>query len=299
MTSPRFKEYVDPGFAPRIKTWGEAADWTIQDRWKHQKSFCTVQRRLNRIDSSIGKSFPLRKMENIHFWKELQLDILETDGVDNATVNRAISLATCALRHTYNNQLHSVRCPSVPKLQEGPGRQKHFTKQNVADMVQCAYDLGRDDLADIIQVGAYTGIREGYLLNYLKAEDVEFNQQRIKVGFDPKRPTKTGQPREIFIHPLVKPILMERSSRDFLFKDDWSNRDQLMRAFKKVRRMVGIPEIKHEYVFHTLRHSCATWLGAIAKPNTVKSIMGHASMKTTERYCKFVSEEVENAISAL
>ena len=57
--------------------------------------------------------------------------------------------------------------------------------------------------------------------------------------------------------------------------------------------------ISDKYVWHCLRHSLATWLGAVAKPNQVKGIMGHSSLKQTEQYCKYVETASENAILAL
>jgi integrase len=296
MVSNRFSNYEPPQNVHLITTWGEAADYTWCNRWRMQKSSETVAFRRRRISDSIGESFPLRKMGALHFWRELQADIQETDNVDNATVNRAISCATCALRFTYEEQLHSVKCPSVKRLEEGGPRTEWFTQAQVMRMYEICLDLDRGDLADILLFSAYTGIRQGYVLNYLMKQDFDLERNLVRVGYDKDRPTKTGQPRDIFIHPKILPIVERRINNLYTFKDDWTNRHQLDRSFKRVRRFAMIPDT---YVWHCLRHSLATWLGAVAKPNQVKDIMGHASLKQTEQYCKFVNQASENAILAL
>jgi len=296
MVSNRFSNYEPPQNIHLLTTWGQAADYTWCNRWRMQKSSETVAFRRRRISDSIGESFPLRKMGSLHFWRELQADIQETDNVDNATVNRAISCATCALRFTYEEQLHSVKCPSVKRLPEGGPRTEWFTQKQVMRMYEICLDLDRGDLADILLFSAYTGIRQGYVLNYLMKQDFDLERNLVRVGYDKDRPTKTGQPRDIFIHPKILPIVERRINNLYTFKDDWTNRHQLDRSFKRVRRFAMIPDT---YVWHCLRHSLATWLGAVAKPNQVKDIMGHASLKQTEQYCKFVVKASENAILAL
>jgi|9_EtaG_2_1085328.scaffolds.fasta_scaffold01735_7 integrase len=296
MVSNRFSNYEPPQNIHLLTTWGQAADYTWCNRWRMQKSSETVAFRRRRISDSIGESFPLRKMGSLHFWRELQADIQETDNVDNATVNRAISCATCALRFTYEEQLHSVKCPSVKRLPEGGPRTEWFTQAQVMRMYEICLDLDRGDLADILLFSAYTGIRQGYVLNYLMKQDFDLERNLVRVGYDKDRPTKTGQPRDIFIHPKILPIVERRINNLYTFKDDWTNRHQLDRSFKRVRRFAMIPDT---YVWHCLRHSLATWLGAVAKPNQVKDIMGHSSLKQTEQYCKFVVKASENAILAL
>jgi integrase len=296
MVSTRFSNYESPQLLPQITTWGEAVDWTWNNRWKTQKSAQTVAIRRQRITDSIGESFPLRKMGELYFWRELQKDIQETDEVDGATVNRAISCATCAIRFTHENQLHSVKCPKVPRLPEGGPRQEYFTQAQVKKMHEICLDLERQDLADILLFSAYTGIRQGYVLNYLMQQDFDLERNFVRVGYDKTRPTKTGKPRDIYLHPKLLPIVERRIHNLYTFKDDWKNRHQLDRAFKKVRRFAMISD---KYVWHCLRHSLATWLGQVAKPNQVKGIMGHSSLKQTEQYCKYVETAAENAILAL
>jgi len=67
----------------------------------------------------------------------------------------------------------------------------------------------------------------------------------------------------------------------YLFQGDWSNKDQLYRAFKKVRDFCGYGE---DYVWHSLRHSFGTSLGETTHPRTIMELMGHADVETSLRY---------------
>lgn len=282
--------------ADQIKTWGEAAEWTWKNHWKRQRSAKTVQFRVERISKSIGHSVPLRKLGKLSTYIELQNDILEQDGVSNATVNRAISCVTCAVKKTHEAELHSVRCPRVPRLEELEGRMNYFTKEQVDKMAFIAVDyFDRQDLADAIVFSAYEGVRQGELLK-LKREDIDLTLNVIWVGGKPERATKSGRVRTVPIHPKVLPILERRRDSDYLFGDDWNNKDQLYTAFKKVRKYAGISE---DYVWHCLRHSFGTWLGEVCHPREIMALMGHAHIETTLRYCKVTDKAIHNAISKI
>ena len=89
---------------------------------------------------------------------------------------------------------------------------------------------------------------------------------------------------------------MNRLHQTYLFRDDWSNKDQLYAAFKKVRKQVGIAE---DHVWHTLRHSFGTWLGETTHPRQIMALMGHANIETSLRYVKATDEATRSAVLAI
>ena len=148
-----------------ITTWQQAADYTWTHCWSRQKSARTVEKRVERITKFCGKSFPLRKMGETWWWHELMTDILNEDNVSNATVNRAVSVATHALKFTKKAGLHSVKCPEFDRLPEDECRQSWYTKEQVDRLAFLAVDIfDRKDLSDAILFAAYTGCRQGELL---------------------------------------------------------------------------------------------------------------------------------------
>tara|TARA_R100000664_G_C2751208_1_gene138490 strand:+ start:1436 stop:2287 length:852 start_codon:yes stop_codon:yes gene_type:complete len=279
-----------------IKTFGEAAEWTYQKHWKRQRSVRTVVPRLEKVKHHIGHSFPLGKLGKLSKWLDLQADLQEEDQCSNATVNRAISVATTAIKKTFEAQLHSVKCPSVPRLEETKCRFVYFTKDQVKKLAHYAEDIyDRQDLSDAIIFSAYTGVRQGELLK-LRPDDIDFNLNVIWIGGKPKQVTKSNNVRTIQIHPIIEPILKRRLDNRRLFGDDWTNKDQLYNAFKKVRKYAGISD---EYVWHCLRHSFATYLAEVTHPRQVMELLGHANIETTLRYCKPTQEACNKAVLSI
>jgi integrase len=82
-----------------------------------------------------------------------------------------------------------------------------------------------------------------------------------------------------------------------MFASDWSNKDQLLRTFRKVNNYIGKPE---EYVFHTLRHSFGTWCAEAGVPvRTIMDLMGHKRIETTLRYAKTTDKARTEALSLI
>jgi len=279
-----------------ITKWQEAVDYTWTHCWSRQKSARTVEKRVERVTKFCGKSFPLRKMGETWWWHELMTDILNEDRVSHATVNRAVSVGTHALKFTKLAGLHSVRCPEFKRLKEEECRQSWFTKDQVDRLAFLAVDIfDREDLRDAILFSAYTGVRQGELLK-IKSTDINLSTNTVQVGGKKTNSTKNSKARFIPIIKKIKPIIENRLSNTYLFGDDWNNKDQLYTAFKKVKRLANFDET---YCWHSLRHSYATWLGAVDHPRTIMQMLGHSSINTTLHYCKATDDAIHLAASKL
>ena len=62
----------------------------------------------------------------------------------------------------------------------------------------------------------------------------------------------------------------------------------------------NVTDRRMKVVFHTLRHTYASWLVQKGEPlYTVKELMGHSDIKMTERYAHLANTNLENAVSKL
>ena len=281
-----------------IKTWGEAFDYTWKVKWKRLASAKTNQINSNHITDYCGRSMPLTRMGKAGFWLELIAD-LEDEGRSSSTINRIISAGTTVLKFTKLAGLHNVECPTFQRPKEGEHRLTYFTKQEVDKMAHAAVDIfDRQDVADCITFAAYTGMRQGEILR-IRAEDIDLALGVIHVGGKPSQVTKGKNVRSIPIHEKVAPILqrrLEATPKGKLFGNDFSHKDALYRAFKKVRDYCGISE---DHVFHSLRHSFGTFLGEVTHPRQIMALMGHADVTTSLRYVKATDEANKAAILAI
>ena len=282
--------------AKTITTWQQAVDYTWDHCWSRQKSKRTVENRVARISQFCGRTFPLRKMGEVWWWHELMTDILNEDKVANATVNRAVSCGTHALKFTKKAGLHSVKCPEFDRLPEDECRQSWYSKEQVDRLAYLSVDVfDRKDLKDAILFSAYTGVRQGELLK-IKSTDVDLSTNTVQIGGKKGNSTKNRKGRTIPLNDKIKPIVMNRLSNTYLFGDDWTNKDQLYKVFKKVRKLAGLDET---YCWHSLRHSFATWAGEISHPRVIMETLGHRSINTTLQYCKVTDEAQHLMISKL
>jgi Phage integrase family len=63
-------------------------------------------------------------------------------------------------------------------------------------------------------------------------------------------------------------------------RGDWLDPSALRRRFVAARDTAGLPALR----LHDLRHTAGTLLTRVLDPVTVKDVLGHADLKTTERY---------------
>ena len=279
----------------QIKTWGEAFDYTWRVKWKRTASAKTNAINAGHITEYAGRSLPLKRMSVAGWWMELRAT-LEDEGRSGSTINRIISAGTTVMKFTHLAGLHTQVCPKFERAKEGEHRLTYFTKQQVSLMAEIAVDVyDRQDLADAILFSAYTGVRQGELLK-LRSDDVDVARSQIWVGGKPTLVTKGKNVRNITLHPAIEQIVMNRLHQTYLFRDDWSNKDQLYSAFKKVRKQAGIAE---DHVWHTLRHSFGTWLGETTHPRQIMALMGHANIETSLRYVKATDEATRSAVLAI
>jgi integrase len=68
----------------------------------------------------------------------------------------------------------------------------------------------------------------------------------------------------------------------------------IKRAFDTARRAIGMPEVR----FHDLRHTVASWLLQKGYPlKWVKDVLGHADLRTTERYSHLEHRHLAGAMA--
>lgn len=287
-----------------IKTWGDAVAFTFKtkDTWRHGNARPTNTYNTNHVTNHLGRSFPLHKLTP-KVLNDVLIDLEEERGMSSSTQNRVISAVSTVMNHCHQMGVIEFVPPKFQRRKEGEHRLTWFTKDEVAQMCVAACDpFERYDIADIIAVAAYTGMRQGELMK-LTAEDVDLATGQVYVGGRDGFETKSKNFRAIPMHDAIKPILERRceyTGRNVkVFGDEWpGGKDQLLRAFKKVRNY----SVKKDdrWTFHSLRHSFATWCAESGVPlRTLMGLMGHSNIETTLRYAKVTDEAKVNAINSL
>ena len=283
-----------------IKTWGQALDYTLSTRhsWRHGNGRKTAAINAGHFTASVGLSFPVRKIDQ-PLIARVSIE-LEDAGKSDATINRVVSAVSTVLNHCAFDGL----IPAPPKFRrrkENEGRVLYYTKDEVQRLIDLSTNvLQRDDLADITRFAAYHGLRQGEILK-LRNKDIDWAANRITVGGEADVVTKAGNVRVIPIHASCSEMLSQRCSHSSphtrIFGDEWRDKDQLLRSFRKVNNLLPKPD---GYVFHTLRHSYATWLADAGVPiRSIMYLMGHKRIETTLRYAKATDSALVEAMEAI
>ena len=285
----------------RTTTWGEALDYTFKTRhtWRHGNGRGTALINTGHFTRLRGRSFPVGRITQACL-SQVCIELEEECKAD-ATINRIVSAVSTVLNHCAMDGLMAA-APKLRRRKEVEHRMTWFSKDQVESLVYGSLDpFDRKDLADLIVVAGYTGMRQSELLK-LRAVDVDLSHNYIHVGGRPEVITKAGNYRCLPIHDRIKGILAGRMEsvgpNVRLFGDEWRDRDQLLRAFKKVRNYVG--GFDDTYVFHTLRHSFGTWCAEAGVPmRTLMDLMGHQRIETTLRYAKTTDKARVDAIDLI
>lgn len=151
-------------------------------------------------------------------------------------------------------------------------------------------------LKSILIVALNTGMRLGEILS-LQWSQIDFNTRRISV-----ENTKSGKTRFAEVNTPLLGELLELRSRDsrgpYLFFNPKTGKplSTVKTAFKASCRRAGIEGLR----FHDLRHTFATRL--VKKGIdliTVKALLGHSTVKITERYTHSDQERKRKAVELL
>ena len=265
-------------------TWGECLDYTFltRDTWRTGGGRSSAETYTGYFTRMRGRSFPVDKIRPALI-TELGLE-LEEEGKVNGTINRFISAISTVLNHCFTEEFIPFKPPSFKRRREFESIRLYYTKEQVAEIERVARDeFHLDHLGDIVR-------------------DVDLHLNVIHVGGRPDNVTKAGNYRSIPIHTHLKPMLEKRceyakpSIR--IFGDDWTDRYQLQRQFRNVtQRYLKMGE---GYVFHSLRHSFATWHVQAGTPfRVLMDLMGHKNMVTTLIYGKSTDKGRATAIDSI
>lgn len=290
---------------PEIRTWGQALDYDLKRNKSHgrdKSSYKNILSHCNYFTSLYGRSYPCKRITQDvmdDFIEELQ----QERSVSDATANRYMASIKAVLNYAHSKKKlpHPYK---FSKLEEKPGRPEWYDKKTIDEYERVARSnlFYRNDLADITVFGAYVGARQGEILN-IKACDIDLDSYEgrgsIYIGGRPGFSTKNGDWREVPMHPRVRPIIKRRlenaKQHTRIFGDEWSNKDVLLRNFKKVLSFMEQPP---QMNFHHLRHSFGVWHAEAGTPiRTLMELMGHKTIDTTIMYAKVSNRARANAMA--
>lgn len=162
-------------------------------------------------------------------------------------------------------------------------RERTFSDEELAKVLEWLRANKKEDKADFFEILALTGMRSGELLK-AQPSQMEGDWLTLKA-----RDTKTKRSRKIPLNARSKELL----EKCLPFK---MSKTAYHKAWTKVRTALG-HEGDPEFVVHVLRHTRATNSLRMTKNlAVVQKLLGHATVKTTQRYAKVLDDDLLAAV---
>lgn len=215
---------------------------------------------------------------------------LRKGKVKNSTINREMGNIKRIFSLAYENKrIRFNPCLELKKLRIENPNKRFLTREEQEKLLNAANPI----MKSMIILALNTGMRVGEILN-LKWEHV-FMDKGYLVALNPKN----SKPRKLLINNTLKtelenlPKISEYVFTNPKTKTQYKN---IKKTFSRTVERAGIPHIS----FHELRHTTASRLNEMGVDIlTIKEILDHADLKTTQLYTHTPRKNVLDAVNKL
>lgn len=286
----------------------------ISERSKKYESYHREEQHFNTWLKSVIGDLPLKNIAPFHIEK------IKKNMITAKMAPRSIQYVFATVRQIWNMAKRDglvssdspVKQVKVPKFDNK--RLRFLTREEADKLLDNL--KGRSIQTDnVALLSLHCGLRAGEIFN-LSWGDVDINRGTLTL-----RDTKSGKTRMAFMTEQVRNMIAQleaereeelkkdpekkKSNDDLVFPD--RNGVKIKKISNAFSRAVddlglnqGISDPRQEVVFHTLRHTFASWLVENGTDlYTVKELMGHSTLAMTERYSHLGQNTLQNAVKSL
>lgn len=216
------------------------------------------------------------------------------DGRKPSTINQELALLRSAINYVrYHWGIVMTNPVSRQRLKSTALRLRYLSKAEAGALVAAA---NKKQVAAFIQLALHTGCRKNELLT-LRWSDVCLDKRYVLL-----RPenTKANKARAIPLNQsavLALQHLRDGNESAWVFAKRNGERKKTMNwSFRKSLESAGIDD----FHIHDLRHTFASWLVSEGvELIKVRDLLGHSSIKMTERYAHLMPERLLDAVEVL
>ena len=265
--------------AKDIITLGEAGHQALRTRWRDSRDPAIFQR-VNDGIKIVGPNLKVTEVKTRDL--DRLVDALRDRGCSLGTINRYLSAVSGVLGWAKERE-YLEALPRVPWLAEGSKEAFYYTPEETAQLEAHFLEKGEADLALVYRVLELTGMRLGELCA-LAPEHVEQVGETWWVRI---WQNKANLPRSMTLPESYGRALKELCERGM--PQAWRIRHHLSFAVKRLGLREGLN-------VHSFRHTTGINLVKLGvNTRIIQTVLGHSSVKTTERYTQVNNEMVEEA----
>ncbi len=284
-------------------TFGELAKRYIEWARQNKKSWKDDEQRYRKHLE------PVLAKDRLKAVSPLKLERLKRDlygkGLSDSTVKHCLVLVRQIFNKARAWGLYDGPNPiRQAKLPSPNNKRTRFLTYEEADDLLDELKKRSQQVHDQALLALHCGLRFGEIAS-LRWGDLDFKNAVIQVRYP-----KAGESRQAFMTDEVREMFLERLPADvkpgaLVFPGRGGVKQRsvskaFFRAIDKLGLNEGIEDGRERIVFHTLRHSFASWLAIQGTPLfTIKELMGHKSLAMTERYAHLIPDHKKKAVRAL
>jgi len=269
---PRFSEMAD--FYLHWATENKSRDRDDRGRYENHLKEPLGNKRLNEISS-----FHLERLKSELTKKELAAATVKHCLVLVREIfNKAIEWA----KYKGQNPVKGVKLPSLNN------RRERFLSHEEADLLLKELAKVSPSVHNQALLSVHCGLRAGEIFN-LRGQDLDFENGIIRI-MDPKNKANRTAYMTRAVREMLKANLPDNPS-ELIFRDRWHGEPikNISKTFERTVDSLGlnkdVEDTRQRVVFHTLRHTFASWLAIQGTPLlTIKELLGHKTLAMTERY---------------
>lgn len=222
-----------------------------------------------------------------------------------ATINHTIDV----IRQVFNAARNAGKftgdnpASKVVRMKKDNRRIRFLSKEEASILLAELAKCKNINLHDMALLGMYCGLRAGEIFA-LQWIDINFNTRNITIR-DPKGVINRHPNMNIAVFEMLKRRHNNQNVGQLIFaKRNGEQIQEVSNQFQRIIDRLGfnddIADERNKVVFHTLRHTFASWL-AMAGVDifTIKELMGHSDIKMTQRYMHLAPSKYASAIAVL
>jgi integrase len=202
------------------------------------------------------------------------------EGKSNATINRYLALLSAVFNLCKKRR---INIPDVNirdfMLKEKAENIKYIPNWETMDKI---INAASDHLKPIILFALYTGLRKSDILE-LKWEDIQGDRIIVQVK---DCSHDGGKTHFVDIFPALQELLDNQPRiNNYIFTYKGERIKDIKTAWHTALKKANVKYVN----FHTLRHTCATWiLQRTGNLKLVQQTLGHSDMRVTSKYAHVI-----------
>ena len=189
------------------------------------------------------------------------------------------------------------------KIMKKDNRRLRFLTQAEARLILMELKKRSEQVYAEALLSLFTGLRSGEIFN-LRWSDLDFENKLILVR-DPKNSKNRHAFMTAEIESLLKGLRCDQNLEALVFPGRDGQRQRVVsctfrRAIEDLGLNAGLSDPRQKVVFHSLRHTFASWLAQDGEPLfNISQLLGHSSLAMTARYSHLSPGHLRQAANRL